>query len=526
MEDLKIKLEKAEDQLTGYARSTNLIFTSEKENVSEQKLQQLQDELGRAQADRVTKQSRYELASTASPETLSEILEDTSLREYQTRLTELRREAAELRATLTASHPKVLKVLAQLETLESARERERGNILARIRNDYGAAQRREQLLANSYAAQARLVSEQGEKVAHYNILKREVETLRQLYDAMLQRVKEAGVAAALRASNIRIVDPARRPLAPYKPRLTRNAALGVLLGLFLGAGFVFVRERADRTLQDPGDPELYLNVSELGVIPSGESDAARRRLLPSRRIAPEDGESLALVTLNRKPSVIAESFHLVLTSILFSAQNGSRPRVLVLSSPNPREGKTTVTSNLAVALAEVNQRVLLIDADLRRPRVHQIFDLDNTEGLVDVLRRPEPLETLDAGLIRSTSVPNLSVLPSGAAETVSNLLHSPRLAEFVALARRRYDMVLFDTPPMLQMADARVVSRYADAVVLVLRSRHTTRDAAQLARQRLAEDGTPVLGAILNDWNPRRTQSYGYDRYYDHYSKYYGNEKS
>jgi capsular exopolysaccharide synthesis family protein len=223
---------------------------------------------------------------------------------------------------------------------------------------------------------------------------------------------------------------------------------------------------------------------------------------------------------------MAESFRAVLTSILFCSRDGSRPHVLVLASANPREGKTTVASNLAIALTEINQRVLLIDGDMRRPRIHEIFDLENKSGLGDLLREPASLDGRPIAEIRETSIPNLFVLPAGSPAAVSSLVYSNRLPELIARVRQDFDTILIDTPPMLQMADARVIGRCADAVILVVRANQTTRDAARMARQRLADDGTHVLGTILNDWNPRHTTSYGYYKYYDHYHHYYGDKHS
>jgi capsular exopolysaccharide synthesis family protein len=527
MEELKIKLEKSEEALQAYARATGLLFTSEKDNLTEQKLRQLQEELSKAQADRVAKQSKYELASTSAPDSLPEVLDDGSLRDLQAKLTDLRRQLAELSSTYTPAHFKVRKVQAQIATLESALEKERGNVIRRIRNDFQTATRREKLLVADYATQARLFSGQAALVSHYNILKREVDTNRQLYDNMLQRVKEAGIASALRASNIRVVDAAQVPRAPYKPSPFMNSALGFLGGLFLGVVFIVMRERADRSIQEPGESQFFLNLSELGIIPSSGSDPTRKRhLLPAHRPDSASPDQLALVTRDRKPSVMAESFRAVLTSILFCSRDGSRPHVLVLASANPREGKTTVASNLAIALTEINQRVLLIDGDMRRPRIHEIFDLENKSGLGDLLREPASLDGRPIAEIRETSIPNLFVLPAGSPAAVSSLVYSNRLPELIARVRQDFDTILIDTPPMLQMADARVIGRCADAVILVVRANQTTRDAARMARQRLADDGTHVLGTILNDWNPRHTTSYGYYKYYDHYHHYYGDKHS
>ena len=281
-----MKLEKSEERLQRYARQSGLLFTDEKDSVAEQRLAQLQAELSRAQGERISKQSRFELARGVEPESLPGIVDNTTLRGYQVRLTELRRELAELDSRFTPAHQKVKGAAAQVGELEAALEAERSHIIERIRNDYEAALRRERLLADDYANQARLVSEQAGRSIQYNIYKREVDTNRELYDNLLRRVKEAGVASAMRAGNIRIVDRAQPPRTAVKPDHRINSLLGLLGGLLLGVAFVIVSERADRTLRQPGDISNYLRVPELGVIPSSAAaagialegaDANRRR---------------------------------------------------------------------------------------------------------------------------------------------------------------------------------------------------------------------------------------------------------
>jgi capsular exopolysaccharide synthesis family protein len=542
LEDMRIKLEESEGKLQRYARQSGLLYTSEEGNIAEERLRQLQQALSDAQADRVGKQSRFELASNSAPQTLPDVLNDTSLREYQSNLTDLRRQEAELGTTFKGEHAKVRRVRAQIEALEAALLDERGSIVKRIRNDYEEAARRESLLRQDYETQARIVGEQAESAIQYNILKREVESTREIHDAMLQRVKEASVASALRASNVRVVDPARVPGSPYKPRIVSNALVGLMLGGLCGIAFVIFRERSDRTLQNPGDTSYYLNLRELGVIPA----ASRKRALKIRyrvrsnqtRLNLEHGRPdkdssepskpsrVELVSWQHKPSMIAESFRATLTSILFSGRNGSRPRVLTITSSSPSEGKTTVACNLAIALAHHNQRVLVIDADMRRPRLHEIFDVAQADGLSDLLmtRRSLVTEPLDA-CIRHTSIENLVVLPSGSVEqssTATHLLYSEPMAELLQRFKCEFDMVLIDTPPMLQIPDARILGRLSDAVILVVQAGKTTRDTALAAQQMFDEDGTRVLGSILNRWDPKNTRSgaYGYGYGYGSYESY------
>jgi succinoglycan biosynthesis transport protein ExoP len=349
-------------------------------------------------------------------------------------------------------------------------------------------------------------------------------------------VKEYGIASAMQASNVRVVDAAEPPLFPYKPDYTRNSGLGLLAGLFLGVAFVIIRERADRSIQAPGESAQYVDAPELGIIPSATLDAhhgyySHRLLHRHKQQAAPEGEQrrVELVTFQRKPSLVAESFRAAVASILFSGENGVPPRVIVLTSPAPKEGKTTVVSNLALALSEINRRVLVIDADLRRPRLHTIFGIPNETGLIDVLKASGPLNGHD-GLVFETVYPGVFVMPAGPADSsMYNLLHSPRLPELIARYRKEFDAVLIDTPPMLNMSDARILGRVADGVVLVVRAGRTTRDTVQSAAQRFLDDGTKVLGTVLNDWNPKKHQGYGYGYayrsyggYYDSYHKHYG----
>jgi len=527
MEDVRIKLEKSENELQSYAQSSALLFTSEKDNVAEEKLRQLQEELSRAHADRVASQSKYELLSTASPESLPEVLDDPTLKDYQVKLTDLRRQLAEISSSLTPAHPAVKKVQAQVTALESALDKERTNVIQRIQNEFQSAQRREHLLGANYASQASFMSEQAAAVTHYNILKHEVDTNSKIYDSMLQNVQQAGMTSALAASNIRVVDSAETPTRPYKPIVALNSVLGLLAGAFFGIAFIVVQERADRTIRGPGDSTIYLEVPELGAIPSEKAVRGRLPAYCQNGKALESKQSengkpwqVELVTSNRKPSLLADAFRATLTSILYSGENGDRPRIIVITSTNPGEGKTTVACNLALALAEIGpsvlmQSVLLIDGDLRKPRLHEIFNVPNHWGLADLLEGKAPPNGGE-GMVYKTDYRNLSLLPSGSSgANVGALLHSPRMFAMLNRMRAEFHTVIIDTPPMLQMPDARILGHFADGVILVVRSAQTMRDAAVAVNQRLTGDGTRVLGTILNQWDPRKTYPYGYGiKYY------------
>jgi capsular exopolysaccharide synthesis family protein len=534
MEDVRIKLERSEEALQTYARQTGLMFTSEKDNIAEAKLRQMQDELGRATADRIAKQSKYELGTKSSPDSVGEVLDDATLRDYQSKLTELRRQVSDLSLNFTDNYPRVKKAQGQIAILEAAFDKVRANIIYRLNTDYQVALQREKLLGANYASQAELVNQQADKVTHYNILKHEVDSGRQLYDSMLQRVKEASIASALRASNVRVVDAADIPSAPYKPNSVFNTGVGLFGGLFVGVWAAVMRSRVDRSLQDPSQANLHLGIPLLGLIPAARLSRMRlpSLLKPERAGTPHPGslgspERLELISWQQDCSLLAEAFRSASTSLLFSEECNKPSRVIVVTSPQSQEGKTTIASNLGITLAQCNQRVLLVDGDMRRPSLSKIFGVSRAEGLGNLLtddRRIE--EAAFDSVIQSTEIPGLSILPSGPAlQGSTSLLHSSRLKLLLDSVKGKYDIVLIDTPPMLQIPDARILGRLADKVVLVVRAARTTREMAQSALQRLAEDGTRATGAILNDWDPKDSGRYSYYRDYHKYYRHYNSKQ-
>ncbi len=531
LDDMRQKLETSQRALQQYAERSGLIFTGDRDSVSEAKLRQLQQELSAAQADRIAMQSQNELAQTSSPGTLPKMLDDPGLRDIRSKILELRRQIAELSATYTPEYGKLKRAQAELASLESAFQHSQAEILKGLQNQYAEAARKERLLSQAYDNQAVRVTEDGEKSIQYSILKREVDSNQQLYEIMLEHLKESTLAAAMRASNVRVVDAARVPPLPYKPNVPQTSALGLIAGAFLGAAFLVMRDHANQTIQQPGESSLLLHTTELGVIPSADLEIRPPRIGQSSRpifdskilfkaaLAP--ASSLELGRCQSKPSVLSESFRSTLLSILLSTEDSKRPKVLVITSAGPREGKSTITSNLGIAAAEFGQKVLLIDADMRRPRLHEIFDLGNERGLSTILLKMAVLngDKFLGGVIRETGVTGLSVVTSGpTSSTATKLLYTSYMRNLLQYLRGEFDLILIDTPPALYIPDARVLGRMADNVVTVIWAGHTTRGAALATWQRLNEDGTRLLGTILNDWDPKSASRdsgyYTMDYYY------------
>jgi polysaccharide biosynthesis transport protein len=537
LQDVRKNLERNEQLLQSYAQQTTLLSSGDKEGVAQDKLRQLQTELSQAQADRIMKQSQYELIASANPDSLPPVLDSGPLREYQTKLSDLKQQYADLSTSFTADYPKVQRLQAQIAELEKTVSKERGNTISRIKNDFEAARHRETLLAAAYGGQTRLVSSLAPKQTQYNMLTREVESGRQLYTTLLQRVKEAGFVSAMHSSPVRIVDVAREPVMPVSPQPVVNVFAGLFLGGAAGVFLAFFKDRTNRRLQKPGEATSQLNLRELGVIPAASVDRlpspkgkrtlhiAKTGITEQKLLGPaplEAASGLELVTWLNKGSLMAESYRGVMSSLLFSGVNASDQKIrLLVTSPSVSEGKTTLVSNLGIALAQTKRSVVLIDGDLRRPRLHKIFNLDNSVGLSNVLTGDiDPITCPLDKIVRSTTVPGLYVVPGGPpVDDAASTLFSPHLAPLIDRLQREFAAMLIDSPPMLHLTDARVLARYADGVVLVVRAGATTRDAAMSAQHIFEADGTPIYGTVLNDFDPANDLDLNYYKSYHEYQR-------
>ncbi len=519
LEEARTKMQEAQQKLQEFVKSSGNLFVLQDNTLDNSKLRQLQGELSAIQADRIAKQAKYELVAKSAPEALPDVLDDPTLRGYQARIADLTRESLALRTTLTPENQKVKRIEVQITELKTTLNKEVSAVLERIKNDYDAALRRERLLSAEYTKQAGQVSSEATKGAQYGALRREVEMAQQSYTAMLLQANESSIASSSPMSSIRLVDPASPPAEPYKPRPALNIGFGTLTGLLLSVGIAFLWEKSDKSVRTPGHSRSLLNVPELGVIPSIETEGLKggRRFLPRRMIKATPGNGSPGPALHKmilegkdETSRLADSFRVTLASLMLGNATGRRHQVILVTSPSPGEGKTTTTSNLGTALAETGRSVLILDGDFRRPRLHQYFELSNDWGLTNILAAEGTVEMM--GL--PTSVKGLTVLPNGPKpDSVPRLLYSPELRRFFQTARERYDIVLIDAPPVLEVADARLLGKFADGVVLVLRSGATDRADALQAYQQLYEDGTPLLGTVLNDFKPSR-KSRDFYRYY------------
>jgi succinoglycan biosynthesis transport protein ExoP len=397
-----------------------------------------------------------------------------------------------------------------MNTVQKRLGAEVNRIIAGIKHDYESSLRRESLLEQAFQRQKAKAMEMKQKAIRYNILKREADTNRDLYNSLLQRMKEAGVSAGITASNIQIVDGAEMPTKPFKPNKRLNLLLATVVGLFLGLGLAFFFEYLDNTVKTPEDVEQLIRLPSFGMIP--EISYERRRRLEEGTHYPVE-----LITFAQPKSMLSEAYRNVRTSILLSFSE-KPPKRIVISSPNPAEGKTTTVVNTAIALAQTGARVLVVDSDMRKPRIHTIFGEENGVGLSNYLSGNAELRSA----IKKSTIPNLYYLPSGPIPpNPSELLGSNLFKKTIKFLGERFDHIILDSPPVLGFADSIILSTSSDGILLVVTGGKTPRETLQRAKDALSQVNAKILGVVINQVDIGRSD-YGYYYYRHHY--YYGKE--
>ena len=509
LRELRSKVESSEAQLVDFERRYNLVNIDERQNVLTQRLSDVNHELSVAEADRVQKESAYRQAASGQDPA---ILEDSLTEKLQVRLSELRGQHAEARPQFGPQHPRMQRLEEQIKEVESQLAKQRELILARLKDDYQSSLKREALVRDLVERQKKEVNELNQRLIEYNIIRREVTTTKQLYDSLQQQLNEAGISVGLRSSNIRIVDPARVPLGPYSPNVFFNVLLAFLLSTPVGIALAFFREYLDNTIKTPDEVERYTGLPTMALVPLAENTGAGKKLLPAASAAGGDRSEVALATYEQPQSSMAEAFRSLRTAVLLSFPERP-PRLLLVTSGQPSDGKTATAINLAVALAQRGSKVLLVEADLRKPSASKVLRTSGSPGLSLFLSGAEQRN----GLIVPTSVPNLYFIPAGPIPpNPAELLSSGRMKQLLAELSLEYEHVVLDSPPLLSITDATVLSVLVDGVILVVRFGKTTREVVRHMRHMLASVNARVLGVVLNG-----VALNSVDYYYYYYS-YYG----
>lgn len=517
LNEAKSKIDRNEKALKDFERSTGYTAPTPQETLPGATARQLREELSRAHAERLDKQAKWESLSKAPRESLAALADDATLRSAETSYLELRKQMADLKQTYTASHPSVRKVEAQVAEVRQEIERDRQLILDTAKAGYETAVRRERLLNEAYSRQNYRVAAESDNAADRQLRQREVDVAQQTYNMLLQQANQAAMAAATPAEYVRVIDRAAPGALPEGLKPFPTVALGLLGGLLLGSAGVVVRHEMRQTLRQSLDSSKIFQAPSIAVIPA--LPAPRRPMIGAPRgrqiLDLNNGAAHAVETWTGDSTHYVESFRWAIASIIGTREDARKQRALVISSPGPNEGKSSVTLNLGIALAETGRKVLLIDMDLRRPQLHRRLARENSPGISEVNLDEVPLDasTLES-FIQPVSHANLTLVAAGniSPARIPAFLHHRRLSVLLAQLRGQADFVLIDTPPLGAFADARTVARLCDGVLMVLRSGQTTKREAVEARTQLEADGTPLIGTILND---ARTEHH--ERYYKYY---------
>jgi capsular exopolysaccharide synthesis family protein len=545
LDDAKTKLSNSEEALLAYKRQHEILSISleDKQNLIAAQMTETAQRLTAARARRIELQARKgaidKAARVEDPLAIPiEALNNNGLiQQLKQKYTELAQQQGELSERYGEKFPKILELNAKMEQIRRDIAREAHNVVASVDSELEAARNTESGLNAALEELKDQAQDLAEKEIPYNGLAREATNNTKVYEMLLGRSGEADLSRLLRVNNVDVLDAALLPGAPIKPRVSLNLALALVIGLLLGVGLAVVLEFMDRTIKTQDDLEA-LGMPFLGIVPSidtsttqgggyYEKGGGRKHGRGKRRqLVAIDGD--AEINYDNyvhdfPKSQVAESMRSIRTNLLFMATDRELRRLLV-TSPSPQEGKTTVAANLAIVMAQSGSRVLLVDTDMRRPRVHKAFGIERPRvGLSTMVLG----ESDAASSIRRTNVPNLDVLVCGPTPpNPSELIHTEAFQRVVDDVSSRYDRVIFDSPPIGVVTDAAILSKMVDGTVIIVKSLHTTRDAAKHAVGVLRDIDSPILGAVLNDldlFNKKYGKHYYY-YYYKKYGYYYGGD--
>ena len=515
--DLRGKLAGSELALFNFKRENDLVYTTldNKQTITNSKLVAINDTLTKVRTKKAEIDAKVKSIKSARDSkdidkvmALGVIASNTFVNKLKEQQAGVQNEMAELNERYGAEHPKMKATLEKLETSKQNLQKEIDAILGANVAEYDELVTTEKNLEVMLEGIKKEAFETNKKEIDYKRLAREEENNQRLFDLVLKRMKEMDLSAMLKANNVRVLDEAQVVRFPVKPNVRRNLGLAAVLGLLAGVGLAFLLEFQDRTVKGHQDIEA-LGLNFLGLLPSiPGGDPAH----PAKR---------DLYIQDQPKSTVAECCRTIRTNLLFMSPDNPAKR-LVVTSAGPQEGKTTTLINLGIVLAQGGQRVLLVDSDMRRPRLHKSFGVPNAIGLSSLIVGEGTVE--DA--VKSTTVPGLFVLPSGPVPpNPAELLHTDRFKKIADQLAEKYDRVVFDSPPVGAVTDPLVLANQMEGTILVAKMLQTNRDMAERASKSLRDANAKILGAILNDVDVEKRQYGYYLGYYYSYGRYYGEGK-
>jgi len=530
IEQLKSEIDQKEGQLQAYSREKDIV-SIDPSNVTTQRLESLNRDYADAVADRVAKEAKYHEVQTARADTIADTLSNGLVSQLRNEQAKLEREYAEKLNLFKPEWPAMQQLKAQIDKsrqhLASVIEETVSKARDNARADYMTAMRREESLKNVMKGQKSEAMALNTDAVEYNNLKIEVETKRTLLDTLLKRNAETQVASRLRGerlSNIRVVDRALPPNIRFRPSYRQNAMMSLFAGIAIGVALAFLLEYMDRSLRTPEQVERVLKLPALGVIPSTQGGGRAYgygyaygggRKKKAARNADEEAVAIELLPHHKPRSTVAEAYRAFRTALLLSRAGGVK--TIAITSTLPHEGKTTTALNLAVVLAQLGKKVLLVAADLHKARMHEILRMSNRVGLVSVLAENVPATS---AVVQVKNIPGLFVMASGpTSPNPSALLASDAMTGFLKQVGDHFDFIILDTPPVGPVADALIIGNLCDGVVLIVKGGSTPRDQVARTRDRLQRSNVRILGVLINQLEE---DVHGYGKYYTYYGNAYG----
>jgi len=530
---LREDLASKERELQRYGQEKELFFLSDKESTVLSKFADLNSAYTQAQIERINAESAYRELRGLSVDSLPQSVSNSLIQSLKTQYTNMKNEYEEKGKVFKQDYPDMIQLRAKLDSMKDELRSEIGKAVDAAETEYRSALKKEGSLKNLLSGQRKDVVRMNSNSILYNSLKIEVENKRRLLNSLVAKQNETLVSAGLgglKTSSIKILDKALVPRAPFAPNTRRNIILALLVGLFGGVGLVFFLEYLDNSVKGPDEVEKLTGLPSLGIIPYLSSDGLNRK----KRYGYNSGydysygnsknreilrriRGIELINELYPQFFISEDYRTARTSILLS-HAGSPPKIITFSSSLSQEGKTATAANMAVAFAQLNEKVLIIDADLRKPRLHKIFKVRNVVGLSSYLTGTVSLEAA----IEKTSIANIWIIPSGPLPpNPTELLNSERMKELTEEARNDFDHILFDTPPVLAVVDPIIVSSFSESTVLIVQPGKTARKAFLKAVEELKRANSKIIGILYNEAKVRERGNYAYS--YRHYyrERYY-----
>jgi succinoglycan biosynthesis transport protein ExoP len=532
IESLREEIRNTEGQLQELSRSTNLITLDPETNLTLQRLERLNGDLAAAQKDRIEKEARLSELTLAPRESVAEEVPGSVIAELRRDLRLKENEYESKLQIYTPDWPEMIELRGAIDDSKAALEREIDKsfeeVRARREAEFSSARAREQRLVQEINKVKDEALDLSQASVEYNYLDSELSARKTLLAELLRERSETGMSARLseqRESNVRVVDEALVPRSPFRPSLRLDLTFGLFFGLAGGVGIVLLRHFLDRTVKAPEELEKLVGLPVLGVIPDISENAGGygyrgyygygNRSKRSKREADESDRprSIELIPSSEPRLAVSEAYRSLRTALLLSSAD--ELQVITITSAESSEGKTATASNLAIVMAQLGKRVLLVDADLRKPRLHKVLQTSNRSGLVNYLTGSASI----GEILLETAEENLTFCPAGPhPPNPSELLASGRMSEFLGAAQKKFDLIIVDTPPVLAVTDAALPGSIGDGVVLCFRAHKILRADAKACKDRLALAGVKMLGVVLNRYQPRRSGSYG--RKYHYYEAY------